>query len=318
MLANAGLLPNYALPPRVKITVEGLEHLPDTPVIFAMNHTDRYNYWPFQYRLYRERQRFTATWVKGKYYEGKFVGWFMEKMANLPTVSRGYLITKDVLTTLGRRPSDAEYRYLRRLVEAADHDASDTSGSDVPSDVDLSALKPIFETKRTILGEPYDPAQRSWPDAVNRLFAGMMDLFVKLNEQAIEVGLDVLIFPQGTRSIQLTPGRIGMAQIAYHLGVPIVPVGCNGSDRCYPSGSPIAKAGTIHYRVGAPIEAAVVDAHRPSTTFTPFKPADEALHRASFQGLTDHVMNRINDLVDEPYKFGIDTEGAVVGSDRFL
>ena len=42
--------------------------MPDEPVIFAMNHTDRYNYVPFQYGLWQEKDRFTATWVKGKYY----------------------------------------------------------------------------------------------------------------------------------------------------------------------------------------------------------------------------------------------------------
>ena len=84
---------NYGLIPGVKIDFEDFEEVPPEPVIFAMNHTDRYNYFPFQYTLWRIANRFTATWVKGKYYESRFVGGFMESMNQLPTVSRGYIIT---------------------------------------------------------------------------------------------------------------------------------------------------------------------------------------------------------------------------------
>src|SRR5690606_29201 len=65
VVAYALLRPNYELPPRVDIVFEGQEKVPNEPVIFAMNHTDRYNYWPFQYSLWRRTGRFTATWVKG-------------------------------------------------------------------------------------------------------------------------------------------------------------------------------------------------------------------------------------------------------------
>ena len=63
------LTPNYNRFPGIDIRVEGMEKIPNEPVIYAMNHTDRYNYWPFQYQLYRERLGHTATWVKGKYYD---------------------------------------------------------------------------------------------------------------------------------------------------------------------------------------------------------------------------------------------------------
>ena len=47
------------------------------PVIYAMNHTDNFNYWPFQYSLHCAFQRYTATWVKGKNYEGTISSAFM-------------------------------------------------------------------------------------------------------------------------------------------------------------------------------------------------------------------------------------------------
>jgi 1-acyl-sn-glycerol-3-phosphate acyltransferase len=89
LICWTGLWPNYNLPPRVQIDVENEERIPEGPVIFAMNHTDRYNYFPFLYHLYMNCDRFVATWVKGKYYESSFVAGFMEVTNQLPTVSRG-------------------------------------------------------------------------------------------------------------------------------------------------------------------------------------------------------------------------------------
>jgi len=46
---------NYHWLPGVELVLEGSERLPDPPVIFAMNHTDRYNYFPFQYEIASRR-----------------------------------------------------------------------------------------------------------------------------------------------------------------------------------------------------------------------------------------------------------------------
>jgi 1-acyl-sn-glycerol-3-phosphate acyltransferase len=291
LVAWALLTPNYELPPRVRIDLEGFENLPDEPVIFAMNHTDRYNYWPFQYALWRRDKRFTATWVKGKYYQNAFVGKFMELTNNIPTVSRGYLISRDFLNTVGRPPTDEEYAELRRAVEG---DGQRPEG--VPADV--------LERPRDILGHAFDPARETYAEAVNALFRAMMKRFVALNMEAFENGLDVLVFPQGTRSKRLPRGHIGLAQIALYSGRAIVPVGCSGSDICYPSGSPIAKRGHIVYRIGRPVTPEEVEPFRTPGPFEPFTPEAEREHRERFQGLVDLVMDRINDLVDEPYKRG--------------
>ena len=309
-VAHVLLRPNYELPPRVKIDLEGLENLPREPVIFAMNHTDRYNYWPFQYALWRRRGRFTATWVKGKYYESRAVGRFMEMTNNIPTVSRGYLITKDVLATLGRRPSDAEYAALRAIVDAAARGETSEPDGVVP--------RALLEQPRDILGYRFEPRREPYAQAIDGLFRAMMARFVELNREAAALGLDLLIFPQGTRSIRLSRGHIGLAQIAMHLGRSVVPVGCIGSDRCYPSSSPIAKRGHIVYRIGEPI-APGEGPGWVEAPFEPFTPEAERAHREDFQRFVDAIMERIDGLLDPPYRFGQgDSSGGVDGSDRFV
>jgi len=71
---------NYRWLPGVKLSLENVEKIPEEPVIFAMNHTDRYNYFSFQYLLLKTLYRFTATLVKGKYYENCLRAQFMESM----------------------------------------------------------------------------------------------------------------------------------------------------------------------------------------------------------------------------------------------
>lgn len=301
----AMLVPNYEALPGVRITLENAERLPEGPVFYAMNHTDRYNYWPFQYRLWRSHDRFTATWVKGKYYQNAFVGKFMELTNNIPTVSRGYLISRDFLNTMGRPPTDQEYAALRALVESRGRD-------------ETGAPAEIFRTARDMLGRTFDPEREHYGEAIHALFRAMMRRFVALNAEAMELGLDVLVFPQGTRSIRLSKGHTGLAQMALALKKPIVPVGCSGSDVCYPSGAPFAKKGRIVYRLGQPISYEEMKPfHVPD--FEPFTPEAEETHKERFQGLVDVVMDRINGLVDEPYKWGAaQASDGVQGSSRFV
>ena len=307
VVAWALLTPNYELPRRVRIDLEHAERLPDESVLFAMNHTDRYNYWPFQYRLWRTHDRFTATWVKGKYYQNAFVGKFMELTNNIPTVSRGYLVSRDFVDTVGRPPTDDEYAALRAFVEGK----GEAPKGQVPDEV--------LDQPRDMLGRRFDPSAESYASAVDELFRAMMRRFVALNGEAFDKGLDVLVFPQGTRSLRLSKGHMGLAQIALHFKKTIVPVGCSGSDKCYPAGSPVAKSGHITYRVGEPISYEEMKPYHISERFEPFTPEAEQKYRERFDGLVSVVMGRINDLVDEPYQFGESTEGdGVRGASRFV
>jgi 1-acyl-sn-glycerol-3-phosphate acyltransferase len=312
MVAACLLAPNYHLFPGIDITLEGLDRLPDEPVIYAMNHTDRYNYWPFQYRMWLDADRFTATWVKGKYYQDRMLAKFMEWTNNIPTVSRGYLIGRDFLNVTGRRPTDEEYRTLREQVDAAT--GGDVSERRLPDDVPPA----IYEKRRRILGMEYHPTRHHWAMRINDLFRAMMGRFVELNGEALDKGLDLLVFPQGTRSIRLTRGRIGLAQIAMYYDATIVPVGCNGSDEVYPADDPFARSGDIVYRIGEPIGDDERTDYQVDEPFEPFTAEAEQHHRDRFQAFVDLVMDRINDLLAPRYQFAPDDVSDSGGADRFV
>ena len=312
--AAAVLAPNYNFLPGIEVEIEGLDRIPREPVIFAMNHTDRFNYFPFMYRLWRQESRYMTVWVKGKYYETAATGMFMELTSNIPTVSRGYIITKDFTLTMGRRPTEAEYYTLRARVNAEADPDSD------PSSVDVSQISQnLLLTKRDILGVQFDPNREPYARGINNVFAAMMREFVKLNERSFDLGLDLLVFPQGTRSVRLLPGRIGMMEIALRYQKTIVPIGCNGCDLVYQGSLPIAKKGKVVYRVGEPICYDELSEFHIDEPFDPFSAEAEHKHRDKFQGAVDLVMNRINDLVDPEYQFSDDLKSTGVrGTSRFI
>ena len=208
-----------------------------------------------------------------------------------------------LVETLRRRPTDEEYAVLRDWVE--DEGAAGPAPG-VPAEL---ATRP-----RDLFGRPFDPARETYAAAIRDVYRRMMGRFTALNAEAFAKGLDVLVFPQGTRSIRLSRGHPGMSQIAIATGRTIVPVGCSGSDRVYPGGLPLARGGRIVFRFGEPIRPPAL-----GIPFEPFQPADERRHRAVFQGLVDEVMERIDGLVDEPYRFGADrVRAGVAGSHRLV
>lgn len=304
---------NYRWWPGVELSLEEAERIPDEPVIFAMNHTDRYNYFPFQYLLWQTFDRFTATWVKGKYYENALLAQFMESMFQLPTVSRGYLITRDFVAVMGRTPTDQEYALLRAAVDA--RAVGEEGALPVPPDVPEMLLR----KPRNPLGVAYDPADADYADYICGLFRAMMGRFVALNREAREIGLDLLVFPQGTRSIRLLPGHIGIAQMALHLEMPIVPVGCNGSDEVYPGGSPFARKGRIAYRVGEPIFPADLAAFRIEQAYEPFSAIAERDFAPQFEAVAELVTDRIEPLLEPRYQRAPELgDGGKRSADRFV
>jgi 1-acyl-sn-glycerol-3-phosphate acyltransferase len=304
---------NYHWFPGIELDFKDQERIPDRPVIYAMNHTDRYNYWPFQYALWKRLDRFTATWVKGKYYEGRFLALFMESMLQLPTVSRGYLVTRDFLSVMKRTPTDQEYAQLRAAVDAR---AVGEAGV-LPEPPEIPEM--LLRKARNPFGVAFDPNQADYADYICELFHAMMARFVDLNSKAMQTGLDLLVFPQGTRSKQLLPGHIGISQIALHLRAPIVPVGCNGCDVVYPGASPFAKKGRIEYRIGEPIMYEDLKEFHVDKSYAPFSAEAERDHVDQFEGVAALVTDRIEPLLDPEYRRGSETDSdAEQGAQRFV
>ncbi len=291
VVANLLLGPNFNIPPFTRVVIEGTENLPrDRTVMFAMNHTDRYNYWPFQYGMYRRHLPFSTTWVKGKYYENKALSWFFDQCNNIPLPSRGYLILQDARAVLNAKLDDADYRILRDLVD------DKRRQSDITPSTEL----------RRILEEPrrdFKPEQESYADFIHRWNDRLMALVEQRTLEALfKNENNVIVFPQGTRSIRLLPGKPGMAQFALRHRVPIVPVGSMGSEEVYPGANPWAGGGTCRYVIGRPLtmESDFADCQI-NDPYTPFTREAEK-YSACFTRAMERVTNAINDLLEEPYK----------------
>lgn len=291
---------DYRFPRPTEIVVEGLDRIPqDRSVFLAMNHTDRYNYWPFQYHMHTQGLRYTATWVKGKYYQHPLMAWFMDKTGNIPLPSRGYVVASAFQLQAGRKPGGDEYGALRALMDG----------------------KPVADLPPAVAAwmESQGGADQ-WAADQRTLFAAMMTEVMRINRQAMDIGLHVLVFPEGTRRQRLGPGHTGLIQAAWHLGATIVPVGCNGSDRVYPANSPSARGGRIVYRVGQPLEpdGPQLGPHRVTEPYTPFTLDATQRHGQAFQAGTDVVMAHIEPLLDERYRPAEGEDKAAAGADRFL
>jgi hypothetical protein len=165
----------------------------------------------------------------------------------------------------------------------------------------------------------FDPQQQTYAEFIETQYGALMALVVEISEDALlNKNLSLLIFPQGTRSIRLLPGHIGLAQIALKTRVPVIPVGCNGSDKCYRGASPFSAGGDIVYRVGEPMtvdgDLAPFAIDQP---YTPFTREAETRFGAQFRGATDLIMGRINDLLDPEYQFDPDAISRQ-GTGRFV
>lgn len=319
--ATTFLTPLYNMPGRrVKISVEGYENIPKSGrVILALNHTDRFNYWPLQYYMWRQRERmFTATWVKGKYFNSPVTARFMLSTNNIPTPSRGYLITTDVVNVVGEPPDEAVYRILRDGLDATTRELAQVRSRAAEAGV-LSTIEAILTTPRDMLGHTFRPGKETYFQAMDQLFAQMMGAFISLNEQAFELGHKIIVFPEGTRSLRLAPGRPGLAQMALKMKATVVPIGCNGSDEVYPGNSPVPLPGHVSYRIGEPLtpEGALRE-FQLDQDFVPFTKSAERAHGEVFQAMTELLMERIAELVDERYLPSAGETTEVTGANRFL
>ena len=276
------LMPNYRLFAKVDIEIQNMERIPkDETVIFAMNHTDRYNYWPFQYKLWRANQYpYTTVWVKAKYYKNAALGKMLDWCNLIPVPSMGYLIEEVYKKNFKRKIEPGEYRAVKDLI--------DDKGE--PKAVHLS--KELYAAR-----DQFVRFVRSHYDAV-------MNRVGDLSKAALlEKTLNLIIFPEGTRSLQVSEGRTGLAQLALHTEKKIVPVGCNNCDAVYSGALPFAKSGKVIYRIGEPVS--VHDELKPFRIlekFQLFSKESQLKYKEQFEGVTRIVMERINRMVDEKYR----------------
>ena len=295
---------NYNLPPKTEIVVEGWENLPtDRQVCLAMNHTDRYNYFPFQLKLYHKRNQFTASWVKAKYYENWASRTFLLNTSNIPLASRGYIITSSFKKLLGRSPSKEEYRLVRDLMDGK-------------RDITSEEFQELSSPMREFLA----PAPHVKVTELEQNFANLCKEVVRLSLQTFNKGLHIMVFPEGTRSKTLLKGHTGLAQMSQCMGADIVPIGCNGSDLVYRGDIPWAKGGRIVYRIGKPIviDGPEIGNYRIKEKFIPFSREAQSKYGQRFQSITDVVMSRINELLDSTYQRKGDGQKNNQDTNRFL
>jgi len=285
IVARLLLTTNYRVFADVDVRVEDMERIPrNETVIFAMNHTDRYNYWPFQWKLWREKSfPFTTVWVKGKYYRNAVLGKFFDWCNLIPVPSMGYLVEEFYRKHFSKKIDKNEYRIIKDLIDGKRHLGE--------------ALKKLTPETAVMLKDHFVEAIRSYHEA-------LMSRVAELSRKALfEENLNLIIFPEGTRSLTLGEGKTGLAQLALHTGKKIVPVGCNNSDQVYSGHLPFARSGRITYRVGEPLSLDdQLKDYRVEEKFTLFSKESQARYKDQFEAVTRVVMESINRIVDERYR----------------
>ncbi len=285
IVARLLLTTNYRVFADVDVRVEDMERIPrNETVIFAMNHTDRYNYWPFQWKLWREKSfPFTTVWVKGKYYRNAVLGKFFDWCNLIPVPSMGYLVEEFYRKHFSKKIDKNEYRIIKDLIDGKRHLGE--------------ALKKLTPETAVMLKDHFVESIRSYHEA-------LMSRVAELSRKALfEENLNLIIFPEGTRSLTLGEGKTGLAQLALHTGKKIVPVGCNNSDQVYSGHLPFARSGRITYRVGEPLSLDdQLKDYRVEEKFTLFSKESQARYKDQFEAVTRVVMESINRIVDERYR----------------
>ena len=287
IVAHCLLLPNYRLFQKVEIVIENIERIPrDETVIFAMNHTDRFNYWPFQYKLFEMREfRFTTVWVKAKYYKNAFLAKGLDLCNLIPVPSMGYLIEEFYRKKFHQTMDKGLYRAVKDLIDGR-----------------LPGAEPADRAAR----ETIQAMGEQFVSFIRGYYERVMEKVGELSRMALcEKGLNLIIFPEGTRSVKLAEGRTGLAQLALHTEKRIVPVACNNSEEVYRGSLPFARSGRITYRVGEPLSVRdELRAYRIGEPFRLFSRESQQRLREQFEGVTRIVMASIEGMLDEKYRRG--------------
>jgi 1-acyl-sn-glycerol-3-phosphate acyltransferase len=288
IVAYCLLLPNYSLFAKVDIRIENAERIPrGESVIFAMNHTDRFNYWPFQYKLLKMREfPFATVWVKAKYYKNAFLAKGLDLCNLIPVPSMGYLIEEFYRKKFNHKMDKGLYRAVKDMIDGRLAEAGPQ---------ERAAVEAI-----QAMGEQFAEFIRSY-------YEDVMEKVAELSRIALcEKQLNLIIFPEGTRSVTLSEGRTGLAQLALHTEKRIVPVACNNSEEVYTGSLPFAKSGRITYRIGEPLSVNDrLKEFRIREPFRLFSRESQQRYREQFEGVTRIVMSSIEGMLDEKYRRGV-------------
>lgn len=288
---------------RTHITFENLDALPSSPALIATNSTQKFDFLPIRTEL-KEHGLRVVTVTKGKNYHHPVMGFLLKRLGVVPLASRGYLLLVDFTNVMKRRPTDDEYRALRRHID---------EGAPLP---DRALENRLEGSPRLLLGHRFVPGADCFRDLHRRVYAAVMAETLRLCRSAVDAGYHVQMYPEGTVSSRLGQGRIGAVQLAWALNLPIVPAGLSGCRRAFRGQSPLLRGGDITIRFGAPfrLPAALLP-----EGFRPFDPEHEATHRATLQQATAELMNRLDPLLDEEHRRaeGFVHDGAR-GTKRFL
>lgn len=288
---------------RTDVRLENLDALPRRPVLIATNSTQKFDFLPIRAAL-RDRGVRAVTVTKGKNYHQPVMGFLLKRLGVVPLASRGYLLLVDFVALMKRRPTDVEYRALRRHVDDGEPIA------------DPALAHRLETTPRELLGHRFAPGAERYRDLVRRVYGAVMRETLRLSREAVDAGYHVQMYPEGTVSSRLGEGRIGAVELAWALKLPIVPAGMSGCRRAFRGQTPVLKGGSVSIRFG---EAYELPEDLLPGDFRPFDPEHEARHRGALGAATERLMTKLDALVDADHRRqeGFVTDGTT-GTRRFL
>lgn len=292
---------------RTHVALEGVENLPETSAVFACNSTHKMDWFFFQ-ELFMNLGLRAPIISKGKNWHEPMARFGCRFLDALPMVSKGYILSVDLKSLLGERPSEEVYRAVRGYVDR---------GEELSEDDEVYAK--ILSTPRDVLGTRFEPSQVSYREFVQELyFRFQNEHLLRMTRDLVRENQSIHIYPQGTVSSRLSQGRIGAVELAIAMDLPLVPMGLSGAPGVFRDKElPILKGGEVVMRIGEPLYVSdVVDV---PSDFRPFHPEDERRYRDLLQEVTDVLMERINALLEPEYQWASDRESdGKQGVKRFI
>lgn len=101
---------------------------------------------------------------------------------------------------------------------------------------------------------------------------------LKKSIEILKSGGTLIMFPQGSRNVDLNQAYNGASYLAFKSGAPIVPMAIIGTDKVMPPGSKFPRFSKISVKIAEPVN--ITD-------------------KNTMQDLTEEVMRRIMEMMDE-------------------